>query len=363
MPRIRVTQLSMKSAICLLFFVITSPSLASDRGVSFKSFDGAVLSGKISTPPLGTPPRAVVVLVQGSGNVGSDGDVSSPIIGQGYKGQPAKLSDQLAAALEQIGVISIRYDKRGFDDKAQLPHQTIPYLVKDAEAALASVSGQYPGLKTGFVGFSEGALISILAAEDVRVDALFLLSVLSRTIDETFAYQVLEWPVELLSNRIDTNRDEVLSSTELSVLSNTDTLPILGVSWKSLDTNHDGQLLFATEIVPAYLKYYQQLRSLLATPTFQPWYESLRTMAPFSKIASQVSVPVYLYQGMADPQIRPDWILTDQFYFPKVTELRLFPGVGHAFSPLEGSFGQIKTSGPFSNELVTQLVSDVQAAF
>src|SRR5450759_392147 len=106
--------------------VITSP-------VTIETTDGQKLNGILTLPSDQVVSAALII--QGSGNVGLDGDVSGPFLGTGYKGQPAKLSEQIANSLAAVGVASLRYSKRGVDDPTQLPNQKFPYLVNDANSA------------------------------------------------------------------------------------------------------------------------------------------------------------------------------------------------------------------------------------
>src|SRR5262245_13188191 len=92
------------------------------------------LGAKWTLPATGAP-KAVVLLLSGSGNVGTDGDVSGPFTGTGYKGGSAKLNDQLAESLAESGIGSLRFAKRGFEDPAQLPNQLLNYIVQDSVSA------------------------------------------------------------------------------------------------------------------------------------------------------------------------------------------------------------------------------------
>ena len=111
---------------------------------------------------------AAALIIQGSGNVGADGDVSGPFLGTGYKGQSAKLSEQISNALASVGVATLRYAKRGVDDPAQLPNQKFPYLVNDAESAYKAVQTKFPTVKNIIIGFSEGGLVASLLTTTVK---------------------------------------------------------------------------------------------------------------------------------------------------------------------------------------------------
>jgi hypothetical protein len=76
-------------------------------------------------------------------------------------------------------------------------------------------------------------------------------------------------------------------------------------------------------------------------------------------IAAQVQAPVYIYHGAQDPQVSVQWAEEDSHFFHNLQALRIFQNAGHAFAPLDGALGEVKTSGPFSEELLSALVSDV----
>ena len=328
--------------------------------VQVLTFDGQKLNGHW-TLPKGEVKGAVLIL-QGSGNVGMDGDVSAPLIGSGYGGQPTHPSEQVSNALAAVGIASFRFSKRGYDDSTQLLNQTLDYLEKDALSAFELVQKRFATLPTGVVGFSEGALIATRISARVKFSALYLLAIPTRPIDEVLSYQFLGWPAELLSNKLDSNHDGVLSSSELSVLPQ-GILPLMGTKWQSIDINQDQSLSFINEVIPAYQNFYFTVRGLLKTPTYQGWYESMKAMPAFEQIAQQIQAStIYLYQGLKDPQVRWNWIVEDLGQFKLKPTLKLFSDYGHGFAPLEGSIGEIKTSGPFSEDLLNQLATDVSVS-
>ena len=319
--------------------------------------DGITLSGVLTSPA--EAPAAIALLLPGSGNVGLDGDVSSPFVGAGYRGARANLSEQLAAVLAANGVASYRYAKRGFEAPAELPHQTFDYLLRDAEDALRLLRATAPEARIILVGFSEGALLATYLAARARVEGLFLLGLPSRPIDETFDYQFVQWPVELLRRRLDLNHDGLIDAVEQALAT---TLPIVGAPLAAADLDHDGVISIAGELAPFHQGAYLQLRGLLADPSLAHWYQAMVVLPAFSAIAPRVTAPVYLYHGAQDPQVNALWALSDSRYFPKLRSVRLFEDAGHAFAPLDGVIGEVKTSGPLSEALLSTLTSDIRAS-
>lgn len=358
--------------VAILALCITLPASASQRpgpeeNLVLNVAEGVALSAKIQLPT--TAPRAAFVILPGSGNVGTDGDVSSPFVGFGYKGQPAKLSDQLSATLAETGSASLRYAKRGVENVAELAHQTAPYLVADAHVALQALKQRFPGIPVGFVGFSEGALVATMVAAEEPVDFLFLLAPPSRSMDDMLAYQFLQWPVDLLRRKLDANGDGELNASELATLDPSHQLPLLGLlwgadaaKWENLDVNQSCSLSFDAEIAPTYAKFLGTAMSVIRSPSFAGWYTSFRDLPAFSTFASRITAPVYMYQGMEDAQVNWSWAVSSQQSFAGKTSLRFFEGLGHAFAPMEGAIGEVKTSGPFSSTLLEALAQDVKSA-
>lgn len=340
----------------VLSFLSAMPAQATETVLPLATGDGHQLSGVLTMPE--GQPTAVALLLPGSGNVGIDGDVSSPFVGQGYRGADADLSVQMAAALASAGIASYRYAKRGFEDASELPHQTFEYLLSDAQDALALLAGRVPGVPMVVVGFSEGALLATHLAALTPVDGLFLLGTPSRAIDEILDYQFVEWPVQVLSTHLDANHDGLLEGAELASDPN---LPLVGAPVDAADADGDGTVSVSAELIPFYRAFYLQMRGLLATPTLAGWHAAMVSLPPFSSVAARVSAPVFAYHGALDPQVNPFWVVTDSRYFPGLRSVRIFPGVGHAFAPLDGAMGELKTSGPFSEEIMQAVAADIQA--
>jgi len=97
------------------FFVVTVCSLLSasialaETPMQITTQDGNKLSA-IMTSPEG-PSKGALLIIQGSGNVGTDGDVSGPFLGQGFGGAKANLSDQLAHRITDAGYSTLRFAK------------------------------------------------------------------------------------------------------------------------------------------------------------------------------------------------------------------------------------------------------------
>ena len=352
-------------ATFLLLLQISHSALASTEEVTFVTgYDGIKLTGRWMLPD--APVRGVAVIIAGSGNVDFDGDVSSPFIGHPHLADSAKLSLQLARVLSAKGVATLRYSKRGFENAAQLPNQITSIMAKDARTIALQARQRFPAVKFGLVGFSEGAIVSVLVSNEMAVDALFLIGLSTRPIDEIFRYQFSEWPLALMKNNLHPDRDGQIDLSEfkaqgLEKLIFADILPALNKPLADLDLDHNGKLSIETELKPAYEQGLIQVMGLMQTPGFAPWYNDLKAMQPVRELVTTMKSPVtYLYNAVGDAQMNTRWIGEDLLRFPGHTTTRRYDGVGHCFSPMEGSIGQVKTSGPMSDELLSGVAGDFE---
>lgn len=324
--------------------------------------DGLVLSARWMIPASNIV--GALVLLPGEGGtrtVNFDGDVSGPLVGNPYRGGRGDLSKQIAEALAGRGIASLRYSKRGVEDPALLSQQTLPFLVKDAETALRQAKERFHDRPVGFVGFSEGSQIALHAIAKESVDALFLLSPITRGVDKIFRYQAVEWPISLLKKSGIIDSRGIIELAALERIGGA--LPGLATPPTKLDVDKDGKLTMDRDVLPAYEKNFCHILDLMQSPTFADWYEALKRAPMLDKIAKAVRAPVYFYHGTDDAQIKADWVLSDYSRFGKPPHLRTFANLGHCFSPMEGKLGEIKTSGPIDKTVLDAIASDALAVF
>lgn len=339
-----------------------SPSASSiqaiEKPVQIRTDDGKYLSGILTVPR--TSVCATALILSGSGPVGADGDVSGPFLGAGHGGKPAPLSRQIAERLAELGISSLRWNKRGFGEPSA-PMPTLQQLIGDCRSALALLQTALPGQKLLLCGFSEGALVSLLLANDFPIDALFLLGLPSRPYPEILAYQFLHWPLRKLSS-LDKDGGDYLKREDLAQYEITQ-LPLLSVDCDTLAWDVSGKIPIESGLRPLYETYFDAIQNLLASEAMKPWFDSMLALPPVMDLAYGLSrknpqAPVFIYSGDLDPQLDPDWIREDWVHFGKLAELKTFPGLGHCFAPMDGSIGQIKTSGPLSDDLLETLSCD-----
>jgi len=321
--------------------------------------DGTRLTSVLEVPR--SPAMGAVVILQGSGNVSYDGDISSDFLGFGLQSQKPLLSRQIAHILAQKGIASLRYSKRGVDDPSLLRQQTIAYLQKDARAALRNLQARFPGLKSGFVGFSEGAVVATLAAQTAAVDSLFLLAPLTRPFLEILQYQFVTWPVELLRRTLDLDGDGIICDEDFR-RENIRELPLTRASVQEL-LGTQNQISLEAGCTVYYQGLLQAVLELGRHPPLSDWAESMFALPDFKTVASNTHCPVYVYQADEDAQVASQWVKDDVRSFPALVLTQTFPGLGHAFCPMAGTYGQIKTSGPFDQSFLECLGRHVAEEF
>lgn len=256
--------------ICTVLLTLSAFTLstANANPTAFTTADGQTLKGDLMMPA--TAAKAAVLILQGSGNVGMDGDVSGAFLGMPLPGQSGKLSFQIAESLAKQGIASLRFNKRGVDHAEQLPNQKLPFLVDDAKSALEHLKQQLPGLRYGVIGFSEGGILASLLANDVALDGLFLMAAPTRHIDAMLGYQFYAWPTKHLLGHLGVMNTPVINASVVTA-NQTLSIPLVGSPLNSLDLNQDGQISVYDEVLPFYQGFYQQVRGLLATPQFAGW--------------------------------------------------------------------------------------------
>lgn len=324
--------------------------------VDLISSDGTRFSATWMLPE--TEVSTVALILPGSGNVGIDGDLSGPFLGRGYKQSAAKLSDQLAALLLSKGVASFRYAKRGWDLPEQIQDQTIPRLFDDARAAVREIRHRYPKKKLILFGMGEGALLAmLLAAEAPSIQALYLLSLPSRPIDEILEYQFYKWPLELFQRA--SHGTEWVSPEILELLGPKGNLPILEAPWQSLSRTPAKGLHFIEELIPSYALHFEAIMKL-ARGDMAYWYESMKLLPSVSSLLEKTEASAYIYQAARDSQLRANWVIDAFRNSSRRPKITLVEGVGHCFSPFEGELNQIKTSGPFCKDLLDSVEIDIE---
>lgn len=322
-----------------------------DEPITISTFDGLTLKGYLAKPT--GIVHGVALLISGGGQVGEDGDVSSPFVGSALRGQPAQLNWQLRDCLGAHGIATLRYTKR------PAATQSISNLVADARLAFEILRKRYPSVPTSIVGFSEGAIVATLLAETPPVDCLHLISLALRPIDEILEYQFVDWGVKLLEQKLDRDRDGFVTKSDFFEFDLT-TLPANGVPVANLPFDSQDRISIQDGIRPVFQAVYQQLRGLLETPDLKTWYSSIKEMADLRQVLANLSCPIHFYQGSLDSQLNPAWLIDDHAASRIHGKIHSFQDLGHAFAPMEGAIGEKKTSGPFAKSLLNQISQNLK---
>lgn len=158
------------------------------------------MAGTLMMPSSGDV-RGVVLFLHGSGPIDRDGNAT---------GLGANVQKQLAVALAEVGVASVRYDKRGVGESGgDLSIASRSDLVDDARAALDALraTATVSGCPIFLIGHSEGAYLApILAAEDSEISGIVLLCGAAQSLAD-----VTRWQVETLL-RLDGASDDVVAA-------------------------------------------------------------------------------------------------------------------------------------------------------
>lgn len=237
----------------------TDPTPASTQDVALVT-DTGTIHGTWMTPE-GCPPFATVLLHVGSGP--TDGDGNTPLIRGSNDGHL-----QLAQALQDAGVASLRFDKRGVasSSQADVDGLVLESYVDDLAAwvELLRTDPEMVGTLT-LLGHSEGSLIATIVARAADVDALVCVAGAGRPFGDILLTQLTA----------------ALDDPEL-----------LAEAAAIIDALEMGNTV---DDVPP------ELQSVFA-PSLQPYMISLLARDPAEELAS-VTVPVTVVVGTADTQV------------------------------------------------------------
>jgi uncharacterized protein len=152
-----------------------------ELAVQVVSEDRTRLFGTLTVPPAAAGASVPGVLLLPSAGPGDRNGTIEP------DGTPSGLGRDLAAALNDAGLVTYRYDGRGsgesrLDDRSAL---TVDALVADARAALDLLAQrkETQGRELSVVGYEDGGLLALrLAATDPRVKRVVLVSAPGRSL-------------------------------------------------------------------------------------------------------------------------------------------------------------------------------------
>jgi len=253
-----------------------------EEEVSFESA-GLTLAGTLALPKETAEPAPGVLFIHGSGPIDRDGNAF------GFKMDAYR---QLAHALAQAGIGSLRYDKRGAGQSQGASEKASRNdLVDDVRAALAAIraaKGIDPQ-RCFLIGHSEGSYLApIIAIEDPNLAGLVLLGAAAQSLD-----QVTRWQVETLARMQGMGDDKVAEA-----LAQQD--QYIAFVQESSGKWSDYSVEKLQQAMPWLDE--EAAQQLLATPLSLAWLREHYLDTP-SEVIRRVSCPVLILNGEKDLQV------------------------------------------------------------
>ena len=246
--------------IAAVLALFVTQAWGAEERVQLQTETGA-LHGTLALPG-GAPPFPVVIIVAGSGATDRDGN------------QPQLKNDSLkllAEALAGEGTASLRYDKRGVGESAAagLNEEQVRFemYVGDAVRWIGTLRKDTRFSRVGLIGHSEGSLIGMVAAKQVKVDALISIAGAGRAAPAVLRSQLSAQLPKHLKAKFEQILDDLTAGRTVA------------------DT-------------PAELAF-------IARPTLQPYLISWFKYDPVREIAG-LDIPVLIVQGTTDLQVGVD---------------------------------------------------------
>lgn len=318
--------------LLLLGLLCLSPARAEE--VSVPVDDNFSLPAQIDRPT--TTPRAVVVLIHGSGSHSRHEELAEVTRNQA----PNPFFDHLSRSLVQQSWAVLRYDKRSYalrkqDPKGaaalqQLLDDPAEALIGDALSALKVARQAFPGLPVFFLGHSEGTWVGLQAANrDGQVDGVALVSYSGSSLDTLLVEQFVHRPSSLF-RQLDKNGDDVLDATELA--QDQPLAHSLQKQMPVLDLNQNGSL---------ELNEFQggNLSNLYLNPLpIGAWRKTEAALPQVSEIVEKADFRLAFFQGEWDNQTPAYYVkaleMCERTKWKKGNKLfAYYPQCGHALDP------------------------------
>jgi uncharacterized protein len=275
------------------------------------------------TRPAANPARGPAALIlAGSGPTPRDGNFGT------YR--------RIAEGLAENGIRSLRYDKRGVGESRALVKREddllLQHFVDDAVMAAKNLEARPDVSAVVIIGHSEGALLTILAAERIKVAGIVLLAGPGRRLDVILREQIANLPLP---------RDQEQYRTEAISI-----IEALAKGQRVPDVSTPNMPLFR--------------------PSVQPFLMSFMAIDPAAEF-SRLTVPALIVQGARDIQVRTTDYEALRKARPDATAL-LLPEANHMFThapaDLSDRAAQIKSydrNAPLVPDLIPALVSFIKS--
>lgn len=333
-----------------------------EEDISFKTYDGIDIKAKITKPAHFNKPLPAILLIAGSGP--QDMDVTKPA-SMTSTGKTEKNFKLLAEELSKAGFAVLRYNKRGvegydYEKDKPIVNEEIRKkagfydLVEDAKTAFNVLKFQKDinPSKTLLIGHSEGTIIaSRLALKEPDIKEIILMGVAGRNLYDILYYQSVERNLNYV-RCLDDNHNGLIDKQEYEELKK-----YMAFNFEEFDLNKDGVLDINKEFSSVFqMGYYEStLPYLLSTK----WGKEHKELEPTYEIIEKVPSFITIVQGEEDQQtpISEAYLLVESIKKSKRSDynLKIFPAVGHFFSPPTGGRIPGLTLGPISNETINWL--------
>lgn len=333
-----------------------------EENISFKTYDGIDIKAKITRPAHFNGRLPAILLIAGSGP--QDMDVTKPAC-MTSTGKTEKNFELLAEALSKAGFAVLRYNKRGvegydYEKDKPIVNEEIRKktgfhdLIEDAKTAFNVLKSQKDinPSKTLLIGHSEGTIIaSRLTLKEPDIKEIVLMGVASRNLYDILYYQLVERNLNCI-RRLDDNHDGLIDKQEYEELKK-----YMAFNFEEFDLNKDGVLSMDKEFSSVFqMGYYKStLPYFLSTK----WGKEHKELEPTYEIIGKVPSFITVVHGEEDQQtpISEAYLLVESLKKSKRSDynLKIFPGVGHFFSPPAGGRIPGLTLGPVSNETINWL--------
>lgn len=353
----------MRCIIFVLLSIFSFQTLAIEKSVSYQTFDGYSVEGRIAVPDRLTGQVPGVLLIHGSGALDFDMWLPGQVTADG---QPTRMFKAISDHLIQNGFAVMRFSKRGVTqnplgapqvDSQVFSTATVSNLKEDVKSALEILRAD-PRVDPSqiiLLGISEGTILGpMVANEDGNIAGLVMMSSVGQSMRDIIYFQLIERHLMTVSRHVDKNHDGLISEEEISKF------PELSLPIKIMDKDGDGMASMAELKSVLLSQYYAQLDVMLSGPNKEWFKEHFESSANFKNLVKYKGPTLYLH-GEVDAQtpLSDVLLIFDQLKASGHSdfELKIYPGLGHGFSPHVGTEGVVPTVGPIKSNVLLDMSS------
>ncbi|MDE5901194.1 MAG: alpha/beta hydrolase [Muribaculaceae bacterium] len=303
--------------------------------------DNVTLAGTLTLPDGYTNETPAVIMVTGSGLQNRDEEIF------GHK-PFAVIADYLA----RNGIVSLRYDDRGYGDSSgDGKNATTEDFAKDAKAALEYMRAEEMFNNIGVLGHSEGATIAFMLGSkddsELFVKPSFIIAIGAQAvrgdmvlIDQSATILRQEnMPTDLVTDYV----EALHKMYELKIMKGnsiaSDCIEAICSDWGN---------------TPVHASLKANLEKIASDST--PWLNFYIGFSPAESIAN-TDCPIFVLYGEKDIQVRPELNMPQmQRLAPKAT-VKLYPGLNHLFQHAQS--GAVQEYGMIEETIAPEVLKDI----